>query len=74
MFYSAIGILAVLILLVENSDAMFKRSAVFKRREWNNYRQFLFTVLLFYVSDILWGILNSLKMATALFVDTSVDE
>ena len=72
MFYSAIGILAVLILLVENSDAMFKRSAVFKRPEWNNYRQFLFTVLLFYATDILWGALNSLKLATALFVDTSV--
>ena len=72
MFYSAIGILAVLILLVENADALFKRNDVFKKREWNNYRQFLFTVLLFYITDIMWGELNSLKMATALFVDTSL--
>ena len=72
MYYSAIGILAVFILLIENGDALFKRNAVFRQPVWNNYRHFLNSVLLFYASDILWGVLNSLKMAIPLFVDTSV--
>ena len=72
MFYSAIGILAVMILVVENTDVLFKRTAVFKQPVWNNYRHFLLTVLVYYISDILWGILNSLKLSRALFIDTSV--
>lgn len=72
MFYSAICILAVIVLFAENADVIFKRTAVFKRSHWNSYRNFLFSVLIYYLVDTLWGVFNSFKLSTLLFIDSSV--
>ena len=70
MYYSAIGILAVLILLIENQDILFKRGLDFPA--WRIYRGFLISVLVYYFTDILWGLLESWKLALPLFIDTMV--
>jgi diguanylate cyclase (GGDEF)-like protein len=72
VYYSTIGLLAALIMLIENADLLFGTSDTFDRPSWQMYRKFLFAVLMYYTTDILWGILESQRMATALFVDTSV--
>lgn len=72
MYYAAIGLLAGLILLIENQDILLKRSDAFALPAWRVYRRFLFAVLIYYVTDILWGFLESRKLATLLFADTSV--
>ena len=72
MYYSAIGILAVLLLFIVNHDILFRRGISEDRPAWGVYRKFLFAVLAYYVTDILWGILESQKWVTPLFIDTTV--
>ena len=72
MYYSAIGLLAIMILLIENHDILLVRSAAFKTSAWRAYRRFLFTVLIYYITDVLWGILESHKLDRLLFADTTI--
>ncbi len=72
MYYSAIGLLAVLILLIENQDILLKRNDSFNKPAWQVYRCFLFSVLGYYITDILWGIIEDRKMAGLLFADTTL--
>ena len=72
MYYSAIGILAAMILIIENQDILLKRSGAFELGAWKEFRRFLFAVLVYYVTDILWGILETLHLAQLLIADTSV--
>ncbi len=73
MYYSAVGVLAVLILFIVNQDILLRNIKIsFKNPVWNVYRKFLFAVLAYYITDILWGILESEKLAALLFADTTV--
>ena len=72
MYYSAIGILAVLVLFIVNRDILLHRRETLEKSAWKVYRRFLFAVLVYYITDILWGILEDRKLATPLFVDTTV--
>ena len=72
MYYSAIGFLAVLILLIENHDIMLNRKGDFSQPSWKIYRSFLFSVLVYFITDILWGVIEEYKMAKLLFADTSI--
>ena len=72
MYYSAIGLLAALILIIENQDVLVNIRKSFQKPAWELYRRFLFAVLAYYVTDILWGILESRKLAGPLFADTTV--
>ena len=72
MYYSAIGILAAMILIIENQDILLKRSGAFEQPAWKVFRRFLFAVLIYYVTDILWGILESLHLSSLLIADTSI--
>ena len=72
MYYSAIGLLAALILIIENQDILFKRSDAFNQKTWTVYRRFLISVLIFYATDILWGVIESHKLPLLLFIDTTV--
>ncbi len=71
MYYSMIGLLSALTLLIVNQDILFDHKASFGRPAWLVYRRFLYTVLIYYVTDILWGILENLKMGRLLFADTT---
>lgn len=72
MYYSSIGLLATLILLIENQDILLHPNDGFDKPAWKVYRQFLAAILVYYVTDMLWGVLESAKHAQLLFVDTSV--
>ena len=72
MYYSAIGLLAVLILLIENQDVLRNAKGTFEKPAWEVYRKFLLAVLAYYVTDILWGFLESRKLTALLFADTTV--
>ena len=71
MYYSAIGLLAALVLLIVNWDVL-RSSKVYVKPAWNVYRKFLFAVLVYYVTDIIWGLLEYKKLSAALFADTTV--
>ena len=71
MYYSAIGLLAALVLLIVNRDILWAPK-YYDKPAWNVYRRFLYAVLAYYVTDILWGLLEYKKLSSALFVDTTV--
>lgn len=70
MYYSVIGILATMILLIENHDILFNSDSTTQMPSWKIYRNFLFAVLFYYLTDITWGLFEHLKMADLLYVDT----
>ena len=72
MYYSAIGALAIVILFIVNWDMLHDFRFSDEKPAWNVYRRFLFVVLLYYITDTLWGILEDQKLATALFIDTTI--
>ena len=71
-YYSAIGILALLILLIENQDILLSRNESFSVPAWKVYREFLFVIIAYYLTDIAWGVLESYKLSVLLFADTTV--
>ena len=72
MTYSTMGILAIILLLISNGDILFHRDAYALNGTWRNYRAFLISVLGYYISDVIWGILYSYHLIAALYIDTSV--
>lgn len=72
MYYSAIGALAILILLIENMDVLLGRISNADAPARKTYRWFLCAVLFYYITDVLWGVIESNKIAGLLFADTTV--
>ena len=72
MYYSAIGLLAIIVLLIVNHDILLNHGNAFQTPAWSVYRRFLFVVLIYYITDVLWGVLESRKLALLLFADTTV--
>ena len=64
MYYSAIGTLALLILVIENEDVLLNRRGDFSRLAWKVYRGFLIAVIVYYITDIIWGLLEAKKLLT----------
>lgn len=71
MYYSAIGILAVFVLFIENMDVLLNIKGAFNKPSWRVYRRLLCAVFLYYVTDILWGWLEYRKLSSLLFADTT---
>ena len=72
MTYSIIGILASILLVIINQDILFNRNGQSLTRAQRNYRLFLVGVLIYLVTDLLWGILDSKHLITLLYADTSI--
>ena len=72
MYYSAIGLLAIAVLLIENRDILLKRGAMSGIPAWKEYRRFLLAVLAYYIADVLWGLLDAAKLQRLLRADTSL--
>ena len=70
MTYSIIGILASVILLITNRDIFRKGRDLAKAQR--SYRNFLLGVMAYYITDLLWGILNDNHLTAALYIDTAV--
>lgn len=72
MYYSLIGALAFLILSFENHDILFKSKEKLETNTWVLYRSMLLSILFFYATDMMWGILDINKLRIPLFADTSL--
>ncbi len=70
MTYSVIGILASVILLITNQDLLRKGRDLTKAQ--HTYRSFLAGVMAYYITDLLWGILDEHHMVRVLYADTVV--
>ena len=72
MYYSAVCLLAIIVLLIVNQDILLDRTHAFQTRAWKVYRRFLYAVLVYYITDVLWGVLENRRLAQLLFADTTV--
>ena len=72
MYYSVIGILAIMILMIENQDIFLNRDGAFELPAWKIYRRFLFAGLCYYITDALWGIIAYYKLPKLLFAETTL--
>ena len=72
MTYSIIGIIAAIVLLIINRDVLWLRKEQTVTEINRNYRLFLIGVLCYYITDLLWGILESNRLSVLLFIDTTV--
>ena len=73
MYYSAISILAFLILVIVNQDVLFKHDAVYKTPALFSYKKFLISAFVYGITDIFWGILREANMPRLFFIDTSLN-
>ena len=72
MTYSIIGILAAIILLIINRDVLWGSEDKPLSKTENNYRCFLWGIMAYLITDMLWGILDSHHLTTANFINTSI--
>ena len=72
MTYSIIGILAAIILLIINRDVLWGTDSKSLSKTENNYRCFLWGIMAYLITDMLWGILDSHHLTTANFINTSI--
>ena len=70
MTYSIIGILAAVILIITNRDLLRKSRALTQAQR--TYRRFLMGVMAYYITDLLWGILDEHHLSAVLYADTAV--
>ena len=71
-WYVLVGLLAAAALIIVNYDVLFHRGDSQKFPGLGTYRKFLYGIMSYYITDILWGVLDSLHLTTLLFVDTVV--
>ena len=72
MYYSSIGILAILILSIINFSLLFRRSNKTLDEAHKAYRNFLFSIAMFYIVDIAWSPLYILNVRIVNFLETSL--
>ena len=72
MLYSSAGFLALLVHLIINYDVLRKGSDKEIIPAHRSYRAFLLAVTVYYVTDILWGLLYERGLIALTFADTTV--
>ena len=70
--YSIIGILASILLVIINQDIILNYDRHTLTKTQQNYRSFLMGVLVFLITDLLWGVLNSNHLIALLYADTVI--
>ena len=70
MYYSVIGVIAIVLHLIMNHEYL----KINKNRDAVNkaFKRFVLASLLYFVTDALWGILNSLNIPMLLYADTII--
>ena len=72
MLYSSAGLLALVIHLIINHDVVRSLSGKDILPAHRAYRSFLFAITVYYISDILWGILYEHHLIALVHLDTAV--
>ncbi len=72
MTYSSIGIIALFVELIINHEVFNRNAKTEYIPALKSYRSFLNAVVFYYITDILWGILDEHHLMTLLYADTVV--
>ncbi len=70
MSYSIIGILAIIIHLIINRDVLWHKETYDLVPAFRQYRGFIFGIILFCVTDVLWGFFDEYHIINALYIVT----
>ena len=70
MYYASFGMLAIVIHLIINIEAMRPSRNADETVAWRRYRSFLRGIMIYYVADVLWGFLFDLKIVPLVYADT----
>lgn len=70
MSYSIIGILAIIIHLIINRDVLWHKETYNLVPAFRQYRAFIFGIIIFCVTDVLWGFLDEYHIIPALYIVT----
>ena len=70
MYYASFGILAVILHIIINNKILRKRIDRTTEASYYRYKQFLISILVFYIADILWGFFDDAKNQMLLYADT----
>ena len=72
MTYSIIGILAAIVLVIMNRDVLWDHEESKAGGTQKYYRSFLYGILAYYITDLMWGILEARGLTAILYADTVV--
>lgn len=72
MVYASFGIVAFLVVIIINYEVLNPRADHRYFIAFEEYRRFLFSVLLFIALDFMWGILDAKEIMFWLYVDTVI--
>ncbi len=72
MYYSSFGMLSIVIHCIINYEILIKPRIADSAEMRVKYRQFLYSVLVYYVSDVLWGALYELRIIPLAYADTFI--
>lgn len=72
MYYSSVGILALILHLIINADSLFGKSKDVNHELRYKYRRFLLVIMIFYIADSFWGILLDLGIVPLVYADTVI--
>ena len=72
MYYSSFGILAFILHQIINRDVLKNGKNEPADSPHYRYRQFLISLMVFYLADLLWGFLVDSKIRTLAYADTVV--
>ena len=72
MYYSSFGVLAVVVTLIINLQALGKPSDDEETPVHKRYRQFLWSFVLFCFADIIWGTVYELRIRFFAYFDTAL--
>ena len=70
MYYSVIGIIAIVIHLIMNHEFI----KIDKNRDEINraFKRFALATLMYFITDVLWGVFDYIKMPVLLYLDTVI--
>ncbi|MBQ0057503.1 MAG: hypothetical protein KBT20_07595 [Bacteroidales bacterium] len=69
VYYSIVGMVAFMVHIIINYPYFISKS---QNKAVRRYRDYLFVVTLYYMTDIAWGILHETEYLTALYIDTAL--
>ena len=70
MYYASIGVLSLIIHIIINYEALRRKRGRHVKPTQIRYRHFLYTVMLYYVADVLWGYFYEKRWVIPTYIDT----
>ncbi|MBQ6129021.1 MAG: GGDEF domain-containing protein [Lachnospiraceae bacterium] len=70
MYYASFGLLALILHLIINTEILRKKAEEINSVAIKRYRNFLYIIMLYYITDVLWGLLIESGIVVLAYADT----